>query len=145
MPMNKSHLEFHQLNMNQGWATPPGYPAGIEQKILASDLDEVGKMGSRTRLLRFDPGVYTTASSLMTPWEEVYLLQGDLIVGNDTDGKGGESFTAPTPAVRPGPTTVRSNRKATACSTRSTTTMRARIKRNDTCLTDRRMLSLAQA
>ncbi len=40
MPMNKPHLEFHKVDMNQGWATPPGYPAGIQQKILASDLDE---------------------------------------------------------------------------------------------------------
>lgn len=55
MPMNKPHLEFHRLDMNTGWSTPEGYPAGIEQKILASDLDERRKMGSRTRLLRFDP------------------------------------------------------------------------------------------
>jgi hypothetical protein len=61
MPMNKPHLEFHRLDMNTGWSTPEGYPAGIEQKILAGDLDERRKMGSRTRLLRFDPGVYTVA------------------------------------------------------------------------------------
>ncbi len=40
MPMNKPHLEFTRINMADGWATPPGYPAGIKQKILASDLDE---------------------------------------------------------------------------------------------------------
>ena len=50
MPMNKPHLEFTRVDMNAGWATPPGYPAGIKQKILASDLDESRKMGSRTRL-----------------------------------------------------------------------------------------------
>ena len=37
MPMNKPHLEFTRVDMNSGWATPPGYPAGIKQKILASD------------------------------------------------------------------------------------------------------------
>ena len=50
MPMNKPHLEFHALDMNEGWASPPGYPSGIQQKILASDLDETRKQGSRTRL-----------------------------------------------------------------------------------------------
>ena len=89
MPMNKPHLEFHKVDMNSGWATPPGYPPGIKQKILASDLDETRKMGGRTRLLKFDPGVYTTAPFVHDHWEEVYLLQGDLIVGNDAQGKGG--------------------------------------------------------
>ena len=101
MPMNKPHLEFTRVDMSSGWATPAGYPAGIKQKILASDIDESRKMGSRTRLLRFDPGVYTTAPFVHDHWEEVYLISGDLIVGNDTEGKGGEPFDAPTYACRP--------------------------------------------
>jgi hypothetical protein len=40
MLFNKPHLEFHKLDMGAGWETPPGYPSGIKQKILASDLDE---------------------------------------------------------------------------------------------------------
>jgi len=32
MPVNKPHLEFHRVDMRAGWSTPPGYPAGIEQK-----------------------------------------------------------------------------------------------------------------
>jgi len=47
-------------------------------------------MGGRTRLLHFDPGVYTTVPFVHDHWEEVYLIEGDLIVGNDQDGKGGE-------------------------------------------------------
>jgi hypothetical protein len=101
MPMNKPHLEFHKVDMAKGWVTPPGYPTGIEQKILASDLDETRKMGSRTRLLRFAPGVYTTSPFVHDHWEEVYLVSGDLIVGNDAQGKGGEPFEAPTYACRP--------------------------------------------
>jgi len=92
MPMNKPHLEFHRLDLEQGWATPEGYPSGIQQKILASDIDERRKMGSRSRLLRFAPGVYTTAPFVHDHWEEVYLLSGDLTVGNDAKGQGGESF-----------------------------------------------------
>ena len=34
-------------------------------------------------------------------WEEVFLFEGDLIVGNDEHGNGGEKFVAPTYAVRP--------------------------------------------
>jgi hypothetical protein len=96
MPTNKPHLEFHRLDMNSGWETPPGYPSGIKQKILASNLDEDKKMGSRSRLLRFDPAVFTTAPFVHDHWEEVYLLSGDLVVGNDAQGKGGETFQANT-------------------------------------------------
>ncbi len=101
MAMNKPHLEFERLDMGSGWATPDGYPDGIKQKILASDIDEEKKSGSRTRLLRFDPGTYTTAPFIHDHWEEVYLLSGDLTVGNDAEGKGGESFLSPTYACRP--------------------------------------------
>ena len=99
--MNKPHLEFTLVDMASGWATPDGYPAGIKQKILASDIDEARKSGSRTRLLRFDPGTYTTTPFVHDHWEEVYLLAGDLIVGNDPQGRGGEPFAAPTYACRP--------------------------------------------
>ena len=129
MPMNKPHLEFHKVDMASGWATPPGYPSGIQQKILASDLDETRKMGSRTRLLRFEPGVYTTAPFVHDHWEEVYLVSGDLIVGNDDKGKGGEPSTRrPMRAGRRASITARSSRTAAACSTRSTITTRARNK-----------------
>jgi hypothetical protein len=101
MPMNKPHIEFLSLDMHSGWATPEGYPDGIKQKILASDLDERQKTGSRTRLLRFEPGVFTTVPFVHDHWEEVYLLTGDLTVGNDAQGKGGEGFLSPTYACRP--------------------------------------------
>ena len=97
----KPHLEFTRVDVSADWATPPGYPAGIQQKILASNLDEDGKTGSRTRLLRFEPGTYTTAPFVHDHWEEVYLISGDLIVGNDAHGRGGEPFRAPTYACRP--------------------------------------------
>ena len=101
MPMNKPHLEFHNVDLDGGWEVPPGYPAGITQKVLASDLDEKNKMGSRTRLLRIAAGEFTTAPFVHDHWEEVYLLSGDLIVGNDENGEGGESFSGSTYACRP--------------------------------------------
>ncbi len=101
MPVNKLHDEFHTLNMNEGWETPAGYPEGIKQKILAGGLDEAGRKGSRTRLLKFDPGVFTTAPFVHDYWEEVFLVSGDLAVGNDAQGVGGESFNPFTYACRP--------------------------------------------
>jgi hypothetical protein len=101
MPVNKLHDEFHTLDLTTGWEGPAGYPSGIQQKIIAGGLDEAGKLGSRTRLLRFDPGVFTTEPFVHEYWEEVFLVSGDLTVGNDKDGKGGESFPPFTYACRP--------------------------------------------
>jgi hypothetical protein len=101
MPIHKEHKEFHKIDTSGGWETPAGYPPGIEQKILAGSLDEKAGTGSRTRLLRFQPGVYTTDPFVHEYWEEVYLLNGDLTVGNDAQGKGGEAFAPGTYACRP--------------------------------------------
>jgi len=101
MPINKLHDEFHALEMTTGWETPPGYPAGIQQKVLSGALDEVNRRGSRTRLLRFAPGVFTTSPFVHEYWEEVYLVSGDLTVGNDAEGCGGTSFGPNTYACRP--------------------------------------------
>ena len=101
MRIDKEHKEFHAVDLTRGWETPPGYPAGIEQKILAGRLDEAARTGNRTRLLRFAPGVYTTKPFVHDYWEEVYLISGDLVVGNDERGEGGEPFAPNTYACRP--------------------------------------------
>lgn len=92
--MAAEHKEFHVVDLSDGWETPPGYPAGIQQKILSGALDEAGRQGRRTRLLRFLPGAFTTRPFVHEYWEEVYLMAGDLIVG-------GERFLPPTYACRP--------------------------------------------
>ena len=101
MPINKNHDEFHGLDMNTGWETLVGYPEGIEQKVLSGAIDDAAKSGSRTRLLRFAPGIYTTKPFVHDYWEEVFLVSGDLTVGNDEYGKGGASFQPFTYACRP--------------------------------------------
>ena len=101
MHISKEHTEFYAVNLREGWSVPPGYPPGIEQKILSGSLDESGQRGFRSRLLRFAPGVFTTLPFIHEYWEEVYLVEGDLIVGNDSQGNGGEMFSPHTYACRP--------------------------------------------
>ena len=97
----KPHIEFTGLDMDEGWETPPGYPEGMQQKVLTSDLDETNKVGSRSRFLRIAPGAFSTKPFVHDHWEEVYLVQGQIIVGNDEHGEGGERFDPPTYACRP--------------------------------------------
>ena len=101
MAITKEHKEFFAVDFENGWETPEGYPSGIKQKILAGAIDDDARTGSRTRLLRFDSGVYTTEPFVHDHWEEVYLVSGDLTVGNDANGEGGEPFDAGTYACRP--------------------------------------------
>ena len=97
----KLHDEFKKIDMTTGWVTPAGYPEGIQQKILAGSLDEAGGNGNRSRLLKFAPGVFTTKPFVHEYWEEVFLVSGDLTVGNDEHGNGGKSFDPLTYACRP--------------------------------------------
>jgi hypothetical protein len=104
MPIPKLHREFHPIDMSpDGWQLPDGYApgGGVDEKILSGSLDADGKRGSRTRLLRFQPGVFTKTPFVHDYWEEVFLVAGDLTVGNDETGEGGEPFVAPTYACRP--------------------------------------------
>ena len=98
MELFRAHQEFEALDMNDGWSVPPGYPQGIEEKILSGRLDEEARQGSRTRLLRFHPGAFSTEPFVHEYWEEVLLISGDLIVGNGDDA---ESFLPHTYACRP--------------------------------------------
>jgi len=56
---------------------------------------------ARARLLRFAPGVFATEPFVYEYWEEVYLVSGDLTVGNDVNGNGGNPFPPNTYACRP--------------------------------------------
>lgn len=84
--MLKPHLEFFAVDLATGWESIPGYPPGIQHKILAGSLDEQQRRGSRTRLLRFAPGALTTEPFIHDYWEEVFQLSGSLTVGERTFG-----------------------------------------------------------
>jgi len=92
MAVNKQHREFYQVDMQTGWESIPGYHTGIQQKILSGFLDMNNRQGGHTRLLRFAPGAYSTEPFIHDYWEEVFLISGDLIVGNDAKGQGGTPF-----------------------------------------------------
>jgi hypothetical protein len=99
MSIDKQHLEFHPLDLAVGWRRPAGYPDGIEEKILAGALDEDAKIGNRTRLLRFASGARTTLPFVHDYWEEVFLLSGDLVVGDERSAL--ETYGPNTYACRP--------------------------------------------
>jgi hypothetical protein len=101
MTIRKEHREFHELDLATAWRAPAGYPPGIEQKILAGALDEIARTGSRTRLLRFEPGARTVEPFVHDYWEEVYLLSGDLIVGDERKGLALRTYGPNTYACRP--------------------------------------------
>ena len=101
MGYNKGHMEFTTLNLDEGFHNVPGYPPGFRERILMGSLDEKNKVGNRTRILRIDPGAYSTVPFVHEYWEEVFLVSGDLICGSDDKGQGGEQFKGPTYCVRP--------------------------------------------
>ncbi|ELW9450674.1 cupin [Burkholderia cenocepacia] len=103
MAINKLHDEFRTLDMQRHWRLPEGYdPAsGAQELILSGALDTERKRGSRTRLLRLPAGLHTKQPFVHDYWEEVFLVEGDLTVGNDEHGDGGTPFKGYTYAVRP--------------------------------------------
>lgn len=72
----RPHVEMLPLDLDDGWQPLPGFPAGLDVKILADNLDEENKTGARTRLVRFASGAATTAALVHDYWEEVFLLRG---------------------------------------------------------------------
>ena len=127
MGFHKGHHEFHTLDMQDGWHHVPGYPPGFSEKILAGSLDEKNKRGNRTRLLRIEAGAYSTVPFVHEYWEEVFLLSGDLICGNDEQGLGGEQFkNYTTRCGRPASIMGRSRRRPAACCSRRIISTRRR-------------------
>lgn len=94
----KIHKEFHQVDA-VGWETPEGYPPAVTQKILADNLDPATKTGTRSLLMRFAPGAATSEAFAHDECEEVFIYEGDLVVGTGAEA---QQFHAPTFACRPG-------------------------------------------
>lgn len=88
--MPKKELEFFDPKILP-WRRPKGYPKGISELIITEDKKE----GTFTRLLKFEPGAEND-KILSHPncWEEVYIISGGLICGEQV-------FTEGMVAVRP--------------------------------------------
>ena len=99
--MLKEHKEFYALDLDSGWERPLGYPEGLSQKILSGHLNDTKKRGTRTRLLKFEPGAYTTEPFVHEYWEEVFQLSGDLSVGGEIFGP--MTYACRPPGVEHGP------------------------------------------
>jgi quercetin dioxygenase-like cupin family protein len=87
--MPKSEREFTSVEAFP-WKPVEGYPAGVYERILS--VDEA--TGFVTRLVRFDPGVETAGTLTHDFWEEVYILEGRFVQGEQV-------FTAGMYACRP--------------------------------------------
>jgi len=90
MPIDKPYLEFHAVDLENGWS--PGAEPGVEIKILAGRLDGEGRTGSQTRLLRMLPGTVTQAVIEHDFWEEVFVMRGDYEAYDPATGKALVSF-----------------------------------------------------
>ncbi|MFN8164221.1 MAG: hypothetical protein U0R26_10445 [Solirubrobacterales bacterium] len=100
MAINKEHLEFHAVDLGSRLGDARGLPEGSSRR------SSPGRSTKRPNRESHSPaavrsGVFTTAPFVHTYWEEVYLVSGDLTVGNDAEGKGGERFEPNTYACRP--------------------------------------------
>jgi hypothetical protein len=92
MGYDKGHMEFTSLDLKEGFNKVAEYPLGFSERILAGSLDEKNKVGNRTRILRIEPGAFSTVPFVHEYWEEVFLIEGDLVCGSDANGNGGEQF-----------------------------------------------------
>ncbi|MDD9715892.1 cupin domain-containing protein [Dinoroseobacter sp. PD6] len=101
MSLDRPPVPYHDLDLSEGWEQVPGGAPGVEQKMLSDVLDEEAERGVRTRLIRFRPGTVAPDVFLHDYWEEVYLIEGTLIMGCDREGRGGSAHAAPGYACRP--------------------------------------------
>ena len=92
MAIDKPYLEFHAVDMENGWTRHPGGEPGVEIKILAGTLDPAARTGSQTRLLRMLPGTVTTQRLDHDFWEEVFVMRGDYEAYDPATGKAIVSF-----------------------------------------------------
>ncbi len=103
----KPHREFFRIALDAAqsaglaWSPVPGYKGAIDELILTDNFDPEARTGSRTRLARWRPGALMPQPVIHEFHEEVFIVEGDFVVGCDAKGGGGERFDAYTFACRP--------------------------------------------
>lgn len=73
--MPKPEIEFIDTDTHYNWRPVEGDTLGIKEKILSVDPNTK----SYTRLLKFTPGIRTSETLVHDFWEEVFILEGELI------------------------------------------------------------------
>jgi hypothetical protein len=81
--MAKPAIEFRSFD-DMPWVQVEGYPPEFQEKILARDP----VTGDVTRLFRSPPGAGIESTLSHDFWEEIYILEGDLIRGDNRFTKG---------------------------------------------------------
>ena len=106
-PRQKPHREFFRITLaaveasGLTWSPVPGFEGAIDELVLADNFDPQARTGSRTRLARWRPGALMAQPVIHDFHEEVFIVEGDFVVGCDAEGQGGERFDAYTFACRP--------------------------------------------
>lgn len=109
----KAHREFFAVDRSDAaWRPVPATAGLIEELVLADNFDPLAGTGSRTKLACWSAGALIGRPVAHKFHEEVLVVEGELIVGCDDQGQGGETFGAYTFACRPpgavhGPFTTR--------------------------------------
>lgn len=102
--MHKTHREFFAIAPDDEgtvWTQVTSSAGCIEEIVLADNLDPASATGSRTRLARWSAGALIDRPVVHDFHEEVFIVSGDLRVGCDAEGEGGEAFGPSTFACRP--------------------------------------------
>lgn len=99
----KLHREFFAIPRGDSarWKSVTAAGGRIEEMVLADNFDVVSRTGSRTRLARWQPGALIAQPVIHDFHEEVFIVEGELMVGCDSAGQGGERFGPYTFACRP--------------------------------------------
>src|SRR6218665_2990413 len=101
-PLTKLHREFFAIDRaDAAWTPVPSSAGHIEEIVLADNFDPATGTGSRTRLARWSAGALIARPVVHDFHEEVFIVEGDLVVGCDAEGEGGEAFGPYPFACRP--------------------------------------------
>jgi hypothetical protein len=101
-PLFRIHREFFAIDRSDAaWTPVPSSAGRIEEIVLADNFDPAAGTGSRTRLARWSAGALIDRPVVHDFHEEVFIVEGDFVVGCDAEGQGGERFGPYTFACRP--------------------------------------------
>ncbi|MDI6754985.1 MAG: DUF2848 family protein [Thermodesulfobacteriota bacterium] len=97
--MPKPEIEFVDMDTHYGWRAVEGDTLGIKEKILSFDAETQ----SYTRLLKFPPGIKTSETLVHDFWEEVLIVEGELMDLAKKQTFGAGFYACRPPGMKHGP------------------------------------------